>query len=354
MKITKKNKWFFLFALCFTLVVVTQVFRHYFIEEERQTRINFREAVLKQYPEAAGKLNATYGLRPFTQTPPVVKHDKQATHIILVHGLDEPGKVWMNLAPVLAREGFPVWIMTYPNDQPISESAQFFLQHLETLYASGIKSISIAAHSMGGLVTREMLTQPALSYADKVKKGELPNVRQLIMVGTPNHGSELARFRIFTEFRDQLKNMFNENYHFFQVIFDGAGEAGLDLIPGSTFLKNLNSRAHPANVDMLVIAGVMTPQQKKTFEDLAYNLDIKLSEDTKIAAKKIETMLLSTSHLVGDGMVSVDSARLPGIPIRTVQGTHLSMIRNIRADSQRVPPSIPIIVDQFQHSLPKR
>ena len=213
MKISKRNLWIMLIVLCVTLIVVIQAVRYFFREEERRARIHIRDAVKKKYPEAVKRLMTTYGLRPFEQPKPSVEGDVQTNEVILIHGLDEPGQVWMNLAPVLVKEGFSVWIMTYPNDQPITESAQFFLEHIKSHSISGTGSITIVAHSMGGLVARELLTDPALSYAEKADKGELPAVELLIMVGTPNHGSGLAQFRIFTEFRDQLENLFKGNYH---------------------------------------------------------------------------------------------------------------------------------------------
>ena len=167
------------------------------------------------------------------------------------------------------------------------------------------------------------------------------------MVGTPNHGSELARFRLFTEFRDQFENLFKGNYHWLQGIVDGAGEAGIDLIPGSKFLKRLNSRPHPANVSMLVIAGVMSQMQKDEIEEFARNLAAKLPGDTRVFTKKMEKVLLSMSEQIGDGLVSVDSAHLPGVPFKIVKGTHLSMIRNITSSSERIPPAIPIIIEQL-------
>jgi pimeloyl-ACP methyl ester carboxylesterase len=353
LKLGKKNLWIILIVLSIMLVAVIQVVRHFFRGEERQIRTHIREAAKEKYPKTVNRLMASYGLRPFEQSKPSVKLVTQTTEVILVHGLDDPGKVWMNLAPVLLKEGFSVWIMTYPNDQPITESAQFFLKHLKSHNASGTGSISIVAHSMGGLVAREMLTDPSLSYAERTDKGELPAIEQLIMVGTPNHGSGLAQFRIFTEFRDQLRNLFKGNYHWLQGIIDGAGEAGIDLIPGSKFLVSLNSRPHPRNVSMLVIAGLMSPGQKYKIEELAHNLEAKLPGDTRVAAKQMENVLLSVSKQVGDGLVSVNSARLSGVPLKIVQGTHLSMIRNIRAGSQRIPPAIPIIIEQLNPSLSK-
>lgn len=354
MKIGNKNLWIILIVLSLTLIVVIQAVRHFFGEEERQIRTHIREAVKKEYPEAVNQLKAMYALKPFEQPKTSVKPDAQTSSVILVHGLDEPGKVWMNLAPALVEEGFSVWIMTYPNDQPITESAQFFLECIKSHSLSKTKNISIVAHSMGGLVTREMLTHPSLSYAEKVDKKELPAVFQLVMVGTPNHGSELARFRIFTEFREQITSLFSEKHHWLQGILDGAGEAGIDLTPGSMFLESLNRRPHPRNVNMLVIAGSMSPWQKNEIENFAHNLKVKLPEDNRVAVKEMKNVLLLVSNQVGDGLVSVRSAQLSGVPLRIVQGTHLSMIRNITASSQRIPPAIPIIIEQLYRSLPKR
>jgi pimeloyl-ACP methyl ester carboxylesterase len=335
-------------------VVVIQVVRHFFRKEERRIRTHIREMVKKEYPEAVNQLKAMYGLKLFEKPKTSIKPDAQTSSVILVHGLDEPGKVWMNLAPALIEKGFSVYTMTYPNDQPITESARFFLECIKSHRLAKIKNISIVAHSMGGLVAREMLTHPSLSYVEKVDKGELPAVWQLIMVGTPNHGSELARFRIFTEFREQITGLFSEKYHWLQGILDGAGEAGIDLIPDSTFLKQLNRRTHPSNVNMLVIAGTISPWQKNEIEHFANNLKAKLPEDTRVAVKEMENVLLLASNEVGDGLVSVRSAQLSGVPLRIVQGTHLSIIRNITSDRQRIPPAIPIIMEQLHGPLPKR
>jgi len=58
------------------------------------------------------------------------------------------------------------------------------------------------------------------------------------------------------------------------------------------------------------------------------------------------------SNQIGDGLVSVNSVRLSGVPLKIVKGTHLSMIRNIIASDQRIPPAIPIIIEQLNQSWP--
>ncbi len=342
-----KNACFRLFILCLLIIAVLQILRHFYGEEERKVRTQVRDAIKEQYPEAADELMARYGLKPYEKPDSTANDNTNGPAVILVHGLDEPGKVWMNLAPVLYNKGFSVWLMTYPNDQPVTESARFFLKQLNEHNLSGKKKCSLVAHSMGGLVSRDMLTNPEFSYAEKAGKEEVPVIDQLIMVGTPNHGSEFARFHILGEFRDQFVTLLKGNYHWLQGILDGAGEAGIDLIPGSVFLTQLNSRSHPENTNMMVIAAVMTPVQKSDFKEFTQLFGKKLQKNTRAVVNKLEDAMLLASETVGDGLVSVDSARLPEIPLKMVQGTHLSMIRNILADSQRIPPAIPIILEQL-------
>ena len=62
--------------------------------------------------------------------------------------------------------------------------------------------------------------------------------------------------------------------------------------------------------------------------------------------------LLSTINTVmdnlGDGLVTVESATLEGMPIETVNGNHLTIIRNIISDDERMPPAIPLIIEQLK------
>jgi hypothetical protein len=65
---------------------------------------------------------------------------------------------------------------------------------------------------------------------------------------------------------------------------------------------------------------------------------------------ELEAGLVSLTREVGDGLVSVESTRLEGVEQRTVEGTHLTMIRNLTEDSDRVPPAVPIIVDRLKRT----
>ena len=352
MKMRKSRRWLIVIACVFAVLTTIQIARHFFMEEEREARIRMRRTIMEEFPDVVKEIEATYGLRPITTSSGRNESGTPKPIVILVHGLDDPGRVWMNLAPAMQDDGFTVWILTYPNDQPVIESARFFLSQLIASDLAEKARVSIVAHSMGGLVTREMMTAPALDYGGKTAQGKVPAVDQFIMVATPNHGSELARLRAFTEFRDQLVNLFNEDYHWLQGIVDGTGEAGIDLLPGSEFLKRLNSRPHPANVRMLVVAGLMSPKRNQEIRALARRLDQRLPDAAQGSARKMSAVLIAMTEQIGDGLVSVDSARLPGVPLKTVQGTHLSIIRNLTAESQRVPPAIPVIREAFGPATP--
>jgi pimeloyl-ACP methyl ester carboxylesterase len=334
-------------------MVAIQVGRQFFREKEWQARHFVHTKVKEQFSESANRLIAGYGLRQFE--PNFVQNNfKQKKNIgngdviILIHGLDEPGKIWMNLAPVLLENEFQVLIMTYPNDQSVMESAHFFCDQMVLFCSGKKKKVSIVGHSMGGLVAREMMTNQDISYWARVEKGEVPNVETLIMVGTPNHGSELARFRFFTEVRDQVSHLLKQDSHWLQGLVDGAGEAGIDLIPGSLFLTRLNSRPHPKHLNMQVIAGMVSPWSEDEIPIFIRNLEVNLPQETQQAARQatraLEKILVSMVRTIGDGLVSVDSARLEGVPLIIIRGTHLTMIRNISATSQRIPPAIPLIL----------
>lgn len=350
--VSKKRKriiWLIVIALVVILIALYQFAYDRFSEREKDLRIQLRERVERRFPDQADKVAASYGLHRYELNPNLRNvADPAEESVVLIHGLDDPEKVWMNLAPALAQEGFDVWKMQYPNDQPIRDSARLFFERLKIFRELGAKRIMIVAHSMGGLVSREALTNPEFDYIEKARNEEVPEVVELIMVGTPNHGSEFARFRVFTEFREQWIRAGRGEGHWLRGILDGVGEAKIDLLPGSQFLTQLNARPHPEGVRMSIISGIATPLDDEKIAEFITSIREKLPVNTHSALKSLETALRSATHGLGDGLVTVSSTRLDGVPHQTVHGTHLSMIRNYVKSSERVPPAVPIIVDQLK------
>jgi pimeloyl-ACP methyl ester carboxylesterase len=348
MKRIKIKNWVLVSGIILALFLTIQTGRYFLRDQEWKVRNYIYTEAKKAYPDAVEKLARTYGLKSFRDHAfPSPKGDSGI--VILIHGLDEPGMVWMNLAPALYGEGYEVLLMTYPNDQPIKDSSAFFLKTMTSFFPGEKRAVSIVAHSMGGLISRDMLTDPLYGYPKKAEQRTVPRIRNLIMVGTPNHGSELAQFRFFTEIRDQFHQLLNEDSHWMNGFLDGAGEAGIDLLPGSRFLTQLNSRPLPDNLNMHVIAGIISPWSKDEIPSFIKGLEKRLPHKTGSTAKTLEKALLSMGNTLGDGLVSVDSARLDGVPLTTVRGTHLTMIRNLSASSSRIPPAVPLILKLLTH-----
>ena len=343
---SKRRRWMVvIFSIAF-LIILGEIILSNYREEEKSLRMRLRKAIVDIFPNQAAEVYATFGLRLYGKKPlsQTIKKSGKAD-VVLIHGLDDPGKIWMNLAPELVSQGHRVWVMSYPNDQPVSESARFFASELVDLRTKSITPITIVSHSMGGLVSRQMLTDPDTDYINQANSGQVPVVNSLVMVGTPNKGSELARLRGFTELRDQIARFSKGDGHWLGGILDGVGEAKFDLLPGSRFLETLNARPHPEGVDLLVIAGITTPWSEDEIDSLALSLREQAPENMSPMIDDLKSVLQSMTHGLGDGLVTVDSAQLEGIPFVTVPGTHLTIIRNLSKKSQRIPPAIPIITD---------
>jgi pimeloyl-ACP methyl ester carboxylesterase len=345
----RKRRLLILFVGLISVIIAWQFFSEFFREEEKAMRGAFRGVVQEVFPQQSARVADSFGIRPFKAPEGFPDREQKPTpQVVLIHGLDDPGKVWMNLAPALYEEGYTVWIMRYPNDQPIVESSRLFFSELKKLSGKGGAEIVIVAHSMGGLVSREMLTSPELDYTGQMHSGSIQRVIGLIMVCTPNHGSEMARLRFIGEVRDQYAHFLKGEGHWLRGILDGAGEAKIDLLPGSRFLTEVNSRPHPKGVKMLVIAGVAAPWDDEDIDNLIGYLETGETKSDQNKLADLREVLLTTNNTLGDGLVTVDSTRLTGVPHLTVRGTHLSAIRNVTEGSDRIPPAVPIIIEELR------
>ena len=340
-----------LLACCFVVPAIHA--RGSDAEAKKAARTEFRRKVEARFPDLFKRIAKHYGWFRFeadewTRQEAEDETELPARVIVLVHGVDEPGKLWRNLAPALNGIGYTVLMLRYPNDQPIRDSAAFFAYSLSSLRERAVAELVIVAHSMGGLVSREMLTNPDLEYETQKNADTVPRVRALIMFGTPNHGSKLARFRVFAEVRDQWCRFVAGEGHLLGGLADGAGEAKFDLLPESTFLCELNARPHPESVLITSVAGIASPFTAKQIDTLFRKWRKNAGSTLQDPLKEMEVGVVELAEGIGDGAVSLASTRLEGVSDHvTVRGNHITMVRNVTRGNTRIPPAVPIVLKRL-------
>ncbi|HYE07091.1 MAG TPA: alpha/beta fold hydrolase [Planctomycetota bacterium] len=257
--------------------------------------------------------------------------------IVLVHGLDEPGTIWRALIPALVADGHAVAEIHYANDQAVARSADAVAAVLGDLARRGVRRVDLIAHSMGGLVCRALIADDA-RYADAgAARAGLPAIDRLIMVATPNHGSELARLRALGEAREQVVRLFTGRAELGGGWLDGDGAAAADLLPGSDLLRALAAEPAPRDVRVTIIAGDASPLDARALADAVDWWRDWVDDDA--AAQAWREGLAALSDGTGDGAVSVESTRLDHVADHVVlHGNHLSLLEPLLPGDE--PPAI--------------
>ncbi|MBL4699975.1 MAG: hypothetical protein JKX85_01840 [Phycisphaeraceae bacterium] len=318
-------------------------------EQNKAIRLLIKEKMAGWFPDLAQQAYGQYGL--WSVRPGGIlaglPHTFQMDHVVvLVHGLDEPGDIWDELIVSLKQAGHTPLVFVYPNDQLIVDSATLLTEQLTRLSSAGIKSVSLVAHSMGGLVSREMLTNEQMQG--------YPKVRRLITVGTPHHGSTLAHFQFVGELREQIVKMFSGNGVLFGSMFDGLGEAKIDLLPGSVFLTTLNARPLPKDVAMTSIIGIASPVKISSIRAFEKKFASELTAQGQHQVSQVRKGLEQLVAGVGDGCVSLSSAHLQGVLDEVVvEANHRTMLRTVPLISHGQPPAIAVILKRLSSDLDK-
>jgi len=301
--------------------------------EERRLRVLVHDQLGAWFPEQMAPADGWHGLEPRA-----AGEGSRGVRVVLVHGLDEPGTIWDELVPALQTAGHDVWEFRYPNDQGIDRSALYLASRWPALSVD--RPVVLVGHSMGGLVAREFVSRlrHPVGIAPQVAG---PAVAGVIVVGTPNRGSEWARLRVWLELRDQFPTYQGRRFSLFAALRDGTGEAKIDLRPDSDFLRDLNDRPWPTEVPILAIAGRLLAAPA----DLTEGLE---AAATAIGSPELERRLSAwwsgIGGELGDGVVSLASAGLPGGPTPvTVDATHRGMLARLFPSDPEPPAIAPIL-----------
>ena len=307
--------------------------------DDRRLRVLVHDQLDDWFPELMAPDDGWHGLHR------LATEDTSPLQVVLIHGLDEPGGIWDDLLPALTAAGYDVWDFRYPNDQGVDRSAEYLAQHWPTLDPA--RPAALIGHSMGGLVAREFVSRWR-HPVDSPRLVEGAPVAGVVLAGTPNHGSEWARLRIWLELRDQFASLSEREFSLFAALRDGTGEAKIDLRPESDFLRTLNARPWPASVPVIIIAARLLPQTE-TFVD---GLDAIADE---VGSAPLDARLhewwSSLGSQIGDGAVSLESTQLPDMPPPIiVDASHRTMLHRLFPDDPAPPAIAPILTTLRQWS----
>jgi pimeloyl-ACP methyl ester carboxylesterase len=172
------------------------------------------------------KLELARLLRPekYAQTARLARlqpYDPAKIPVICVHGLNDSPATWAPLIQALRadpdiRRRYQVWFYSYPSGYPYPHSAAIMREQLDAIRARypGHKDVVLIGHSMGGCISRLMITDtgdklwrelfkttPAETplspetkklYSDALIFQHRPEVDRVIFIAAPLRGSDLA------------------------------------------------------------------------------------------------------------------------------------------------------------------
>lgn len=155
-------------------------------------------------------------------------YDPRKTPVLFVHGLLSTPLAWANVTNELwgdpdFRSRYQIWHYLYPTSAPFLYSAKMFRQRINEVRTildpqqrhPASRQLDIVAHSMGGLLTRTLITDsgdtawntvfrvpPESLHASEVDRREVSDilhwkarrdVRQVIFIAVPHRGSDMSQ-----------------------------------------------------------------------------------------------------------------------------------------------------------------
>jgi len=290
--------------------LVIQLDRAALVSSKRHFQARLRSAWLRRRPSAK-----QYGLTlddGWDQAP------ANQNLVVVVHGLDSSPEKLGPLVEVIRKEGFPCAVFRYPNDQPLADSAKLLAGELRGFAKEHPgRGVSLVTSSMGGLVARAVIEDPQFDPG---------NVRQLIMVAPPNHGSALARFGFGLDLWEHVSGRVRQEEArlFYSLVEDGLSEAAADLRPDSPFLRQLNARDRNPRVHYTILLGTGAPLRPVELALLRESIAAAgrptcgrcPSRWVRFFGARTQVWLEDLDEVVegkGDGAVSVQRGRLEGV-----------------------------------------
>jgi len=254
--------------------------------------------------------------------------DESKPLVIVIHGFNSSPLRFRKLVAALQKSQFVSGTFSYPDDQPIADSSQQLSNELKLLAAKHPRrTIALVTHSMGGLVSRAAVEDPALDPG---------NVTKLIMIAPPSHGSLLANYSFGIDVLDHASSDAERGdaSRWYAAVADGMNEAAVDLTPGSQFLRRLNARPRNPNIRYSIILGTGGRVTKARLEN--YRKQLKLAQSQSNVASlltpRLDAILADLDEVLpglGDDVVAVKRGRLEGVEdTLLLKFTHLEALQN--------------------------
>ena len=281
---------------------------------------------------AAGRV---FGLRPFHEDG---KLDKAEHIVLLIHGFNSTTSKMNHLAEAIEKDlkkeepSVEVACFDYATHNGISVAASSLEKSLQTIIDKNPDcSISLVTHSMGGIVSRMMIENEGF---------KMPQIKRLIMVAPPNHGTQLAGLPTSNASLDLILEKIDQIgvRQALQTVVSMANVAVDDLKPDSKCLKDLNAGDRNGKINYSIILGkrgVLSAPQTNLAKQFAEKMS---DEEMNNGGKELNSLLKTLPpELItgkGDGVVSVESGKLSGVEDTVVMSFQHSDLLNNNAKNQ--------------------
>jgi pimeloyl-ACP methyl ester carboxylesterase len=248
------------------------------------------------------------------QTPRTIERADRL--VVLVHGFSSSPAALAALQQRLEDDGHMMASFGYRSSHGVVEAAETLRRDLVQLMDQLPETkITIVAHSMGGLVSR-WVVEHTQTCPD--------NIDQLILLATPNHGSDLTRPGLSGP-TIHVKNVRVNPVRIGELaggVAEGLNLAIRDLRPGSTVLQRLHDLPRNPAVSYAIILGdssIVDPVLLSLSQQLLVqwqNNPIAFTVVQQLASFEGQMDELLSGR--GDGVVSLASGRLDGVSDVTI------------------------------------
>lgn len=195
-------------------------------------------------------------------------HDPTKIPVLFVHGMKGYPLEFATMVRRLDRERFQPWVIHYASGLPLDMVAGRLARSVDELRSRfDVEDICVVAHSMGGLVAREMISQRMETSPHRV-------VRSLTTVASPFGGVAAAASGVMWS--------------------PGVVPAWRDIRPGSNFLQGLYRRPLPDGLPHTLVFSY----QDRGCDDSVVTIETQLREETQQEAWRIRGFQRSHSEVL--------------------------------------------------------